>query len=53
VPLRSHALPHEHLLALYNKRLALVRPDGHVAWRGDDMPDDCEAVLNRSRGAGK
>ena len=53
VPLRTHALHHEHLLALYNKRLVLVRPDGHVAWRGDDMPDDCEAVLNRVRGAGK
>jgi len=52
VPLRTHALPHEHLLALYNKRLALIRPDGHVAWRGDDIPGDCEAVLNRVRGAG-
>jgi len=39
------------LLALYNKRLILIRPDGHVAWRRDHMPDDCEAVLNRVRGA--
>ena len=52
VPLQIHALQHAHLLALYNKRLALVRPDGHVAWRGDDVPADCDAVLNRVRGAG-
>jgi 2-polyprenyl-6-methoxyphenol hydroxylase-like FAD-dependent oxidoreductase len=52
VPLRSYALNHEHLRALYNKRLALVRPDGHIAWRGDELPDDCEAVLNVVRGAG-
>jgi hypothetical protein len=52
VPLRSYALNHEHLRALYNKRLVLIRPDGHVAWRGDEMPHDCHAVLNVVRGAG-
>ena len=50
IPLRTYTLNHEHLLALYNKRLALVRPDGHVAWRGDAAPDDCDAVLNVVRG---
>ncbi|MGZ3283669.1 MAG: aromatic-ring hydroxylase C-terminal domain-containing protein [Xanthobacteraceae bacterium] len=29
----------------------LVRPDGHVAWRGDGMPDDPFAVVDRVRGA--
>jgi hypothetical protein len=53
VPLRTYALEHEHLLALYNRRLVLVRPDGHVAWRGDEAPIDCGAVLNVVRGAGK
>jgi hypothetical protein len=53
VPLRTYALEHEHLLALYNRRLVLVRPDGHVAWRGDETPIDCGAVLNVVRGAGK
>lgn len=51
VPLRTHSLPHEHLLALYNQRLALVRPDGHIAWRGDEAPKNCDAVLNTVRGA--
>ncbi len=53
VPLRTHALKHEHLLALYNKRLVLIRPDGHVAWRGDEAPNDCDSVLNVVRGAGR
>jgi len=27
-----------------------VRPDGHVAWRGNDAPDDPLAVIDRIRG---
>jgi len=50
VPLASHALPDAQLLALYNKPLVLVRPDGHVAWRGDAPPADCAAVLDCVRG---
>jgi 2-polyprenyl-6-methoxyphenol hydroxylase-like FAD-dependent oxidoreductase len=30
---------------LYEKRYVLVRPDGHVAWRGDGMPEDVDAML--------
>ena len=26
--------------ALYARSLVLVRPDGHVAWRGDALPGD-------------
>jgi 2-polyprenyl-6-methoxyphenol hydroxylase-like FAD-dependent oxidoreductase len=35
---------------LYERRLVLVRPDGHVAWRGDAILD-ASAVVNRARGA--
>lgn len=45
LPLRIHSFQHEHLLALYNRKLVLVRPDGHVAWRGDEPPHDCESAL--------
>lgn len=34
-----------HVRALYEKRYVLVRPDGHVAWRGDSIPDDPAAIL--------
>ena len=27
--------------------LVLVRPDGHVAWRGDSMPDNPAAIIDR------
>jgi len=36
---------------LYERRLVLVRPDGHVAWRSDMMPDDPLAVVDCVRGA--
>jgi hypothetical protein len=31
--------------------LVLVRPDGHVAWRNDELPEDAGAVLDVIRGA--
>jgi 2-polyprenyl-6-methoxyphenol hydroxylase-like FAD-dependent oxidoreductase len=36
---------------VYENRLVLVRPDGHVAWRGDTLPDDPVALIDRVRGA--
>jgi hypothetical protein len=35
----------------YERRFVLVRPDGHVAWRADDLPTDPTAIVNRVRGA--
>ena len=37
--------------ALYERRLVLVRPDGHIAWRGDIAPDDPMAIIDKVRGA--
>lgn len=36
---------------IYEQPLVLVRPDGHVAWRDDALPDDCGALLDHVRGA--
>ena len=36
---------------LYERSLVLVRPDGHVAWRGDRLPGDVAALTDRVRGA--
>ncbi len=35
----------------YQRNLVLVRPDGHVAWRGDAPPDDPLGVIDTMRGA--
>ena len=37
--------------ALYEKKFVLVRPDGHVAWRGDALPGDADQVMARVSGA--
>ncbi|MEU7524289.1 FAD-dependent monooxygenase [Saccharothrix sp. NPDC042600] len=36
---------------LYERRYVLVRPDGHVAWRGDDAPTRPAALADAVRGA--
>ena len=36
---------------MYEKKLVLVRPDGHVAWRGDAAPADALAMVDKVRGA--
>jgi 2-polyprenyl-6-methoxyphenol hydroxylase-like FAD-dependent oxidoreductase len=35
----------------YEADLALVGPDGHVVWRGNETPTDCGALIDRIRGA--
>ncbi|WP_151448332.1 FAD-dependent oxidoreductase [Lacisediminimonas profundi] len=36
--------------AVYQKKYVLVRPDGHVAWRGDKLPADPESMLKKVSG---
>ncbi|KAL2808099.1 FAD binding domain-containing protein [Aspergillus granulosus] len=49
-PLDTVYLNNENLLKTYERQLILVRPDGMVAWRGDILPGDVDALLNRVRG---
>jgi hypothetical protein len=51
VPLNTIDIDDAAIAALYERNLVLVRPDGHVAWRGDRLPDDCNALLDTIRGA--
>jgi 2-polyprenyl-6-methoxyphenol hydroxylase-like FAD-dependent oxidoreductase len=37
--------------ALYSRKLALIRPDQHVAWRGDEAPDAPMDLIDLVRGA--
>ncbi len=49
LPLEVVALP--DLRERLERRLVLVRPDQHVAWRSDAVPNDPNVVLDRVRGA--
>lgn len=49
-PLTVHHFDDPALLRVYERRLLLVRPDLHVAWRGDRVPDDAAAVAARVTG---
>ncbi len=51
VPLDMVEIAEPEIAALYECKLVLVRPDGHVAWRGDTLPQDALALIDRVRGA--
>ena len=53
VPLRVHRIEHSEAAALYERNLVLVRPDGHVAWRGDSQPSASLELIDTVRGAGR
>ena len=52
VPLQVHRIEHPEAAALYERKLVLVRPDGHVAWRGDSQPSASLELIDTVRGAG-
>jgi len=51
IPFQVVTLHEPEVLQRYCCRFILVRPDGHVAWRGDEMPADAGALVDRVRGA--
>ncbi len=53
LPLRVVDFANDSVADAYERRLVLVRPDGHVAWRADDAPDQAEArrIIDIVRGA--
>ena len=52
MPLALTMIDDPEIARLYERRLVLVRPDGHVAWRGDRAPADPAGIIDRVRGAG-
>ncbi len=51
VPLTVADIEQPGIAALYERRLTLVRPDGHSAWRGDALPADAVGLIDIVRGA--
>jgi len=45
MPLQVEFLGQQNVANLYERKFVLVRPDGHVAWRGDAMPANPKVVL--------
>ncbi|WP_369046539.1 FAD-dependent oxidoreductase [Sinomonas sp. P10A9] len=50
IPVRVLDVDNAEARELYGARLALVRPDGQVSWRGDDLPADTDALVRRVAG---
>jgi 2-polyprenyl-6-methoxyphenol hydroxylase-like FAD-dependent oxidoreductase len=51
MPLKVVDIRDDRARALYQRDLVLIRPDHHVAWRGDTVPDRPDTVVDRVRGA--
>jgi hypothetical protein len=48
--MRHVVLDQDDERAVWERELVLVRPDQHVAWRGDDEPPRWDTVLDRVTG---
>jgi hypothetical protein len=51
VPLKLLDVHRPIVASFYGNGLVLSRPDQHVAWRGDRLPPDALALIDRVRGA--
>ena len=50
IPVTVVQIPEAKAYELYECRLVLVRPDGHVSWRGNSLPADLQALLRTVSG---
>ncbi len=51
VPFSVIDIEKPEIAELFEQPLVLVRPDGHIAWRGAALPEDPAALVDRVRGA--
>ncbi len=51
LPMAFAAISEPQIAALYQRQFVLVRPDGHVAWRDDRMPEDPLGLIDVVSGA--
>jgi hypothetical protein len=52
MPFTQLDIADDDIRALYGRDLALVRPDQHIAWRGNAVPSDASGLLRRLTGFG-
>ena len=52
VPLSVVDIDQSDVVEAFERNLVLIRPDAHIAWRGDALPDDCTALIDTVRGMG-
>jgi 2-polyprenyl-6-methoxyphenol hydroxylase-like FAD-dependent oxidoreductase len=50
IPLKILEIDSAEIREVYQRDLVLVRPDLHVAWRGDELPSDVTALAARVTG---
>jgi flavin-dependent monooxygenase StaC len=53
VPLTVAEIREDGIARLYGRPHVLIRPDGHVAWRGMTLPDNAHTLVDRVRGGGQ
>jgi 2-polyprenyl-6-methoxyphenol hydroxylase-like FAD-dependent oxidoreductase len=51
VPLTVIDIQEQQIATLYERKLVLIRPDGHVAWRSNELPTVPSSIIDRVRGA--
>jgi hypothetical protein len=51
LPLEVIALSNSAVKESYERSWVLVRPDGHVAWRGNSLPANPADIIDQVRGA--
>jgi len=51
IPLTALPIAHEEARAFYGVDRILIRPDQHIAWRGNAIPEDAKGLLGKVTGA--
>lgn len=50
IPFKSQYIDNPQIAHLYECAFVLVRPDGHIAWRDDRLPENPGMVIDQARG---
>ncbi|MCR3752148.1 FAD-dependent monooxygenase [Lentzea californiensis] len=53
IPFRAECLDSPEIAHAYERPFVLVRPDGHVAWRGTELPADAGTIADTVRGGAR